>query len=143
MGNYNDVHKRDEFDKSLRMIINKPDHFVDMFSQIIKDTETSPRNVNVMNKYGHMGKEDIRNFYENSSVGEYEKATDTLGSIMTDENENSLIVLIAALDIKMVEKMDKEAEFKKDMSRDFNDIPEPVEDDIPSMVMENETSFGF
>lgn len=141
--NMND-HRRDEFDKSLRMIINNPDHFVDMFSQVIGNIDAnSPRNMSVMSKYNNMDKDSIRAFYENSSVGEYEKSIDLLSGIMDDTNEIELSVLCGALDIKMVEKMDEEAQLKKEYGNDFNKIPEPVEDGIPTMVMESEHSFGY
>lgn len=122
-----DYHKRNKFDQTLRLITTNNDEFAKVFKSIIDSTKPA-QNSPIMSRFGHMQNDDIKKFYEGATVGEYEKASDLLSDIMTDENETELAAVIGALDMKMIEAMDREQE-KELSKKNLNKIPDLV--DVP------------
>ena len=116
-------HKRDMFDKKLGTVINNPKMFSSMFTAVIENSSKKSSFGNILANVA-----DIEQFYNNSSVGEYEKMSDRLSDIMEEQNETDVLVLMAALDMKMVNKLD-ELEASKAAKKDIQKSSE-----IPAMV---------
>lgn len=117
MSNEN-LHRRDDFDKKLGMVMNNPKAFTSMFTTVIESSKKKESFKNMI-----VNPANIEDFYKNASVGEYEKMSDRLTGIMEDQNEVDVLVLIAALDVKGVNKRD-ELEAKKEAQKTA--IPAPV-----------------